>query len=204
MLNTILYSLLGYLSGSILSSQAAGALFHSDDITINSIDHNPGVYNAFKNGGFWFGLFVLAGDLLKGFLPVFLYLHLVPFSLHAEGLCFVLAAPVLGTLLPVWRKGNGGIGITVSFGVLLALIPNWLPVLALAVSFVLFSCVLVINPHYYRTLFSFIVFACLVLVLPVAVNVSMGCMIISLSVIINLVMRKSTFSEFTIEPVWKR
>lgn len=204
MLNTLIYSLLGYLSGSILSSQAAGWLLHTDDITINSMDHNPGVYNAFKNGGLWFGLLVLGGDLLKGFLPVFLYLHMVPFALHAEGLCFVLAAPVLGTLLPLWRKGNGGIGITVSFGVLLGLLPNFLPVVTLAISFVVFSCVLVINPHYYRTLFSFIAFACLILVLPVPVNISMGCLVISLSVIINLVMRKSTLAEFSIEPVWKR
>ena len=203
MLDAVIYSLAGYLSGSLLFSQIAMKLFHSDDVTVNCHDHNPGVYNAFKNGGMAVGLFTLAGDLLKGFLPVFLYLHNVPFGARSEGLAFVMAAPVVGTLFPFWRKFRGGIGITAAFGALLGCVPNLGPALCLAIPFIIFSCILVVNPHYYRTLLSFIVFACLSALVPMALNLRMGCFLMGLVVIVNLVARKSTLAEFSLEPIWK-
>lgn len=78
MSNTILWIILGYLSGCILYSQLACQLFQVPDITKLSPDGNPGVFNAFQNGGFAVGLFTLAGDLLKGALPLFLWRMTTP------------------------------------------------------------------------------------------------------------------------------
>lgn len=69
------YILLGYCSGSVLFARVSMALFHKDDMINASRDKNPGTFNAFLYGGFLCGLLTLAGDLLKGFLPVSLFLH---------------------------------------------------------------------------------------------------------------------------------
>ena len=69
----VLYILLGYLSGSVLYARIAAKVFHKPQLLQCSPDQNPGAANAFQYGGFWCGVFTLSGDLLKGFLPVFLY-----------------------------------------------------------------------------------------------------------------------------------
>ena len=49
-------------------------------------------------GGFRYGVFTLAGDLLKGFVPVYFYLlHLPPPGI---ALAFAVAAPVAGDIFP--------------------------------------------------------------------------------------------------------
>ena len=60
-------------------------------------DYNPGTANAFMYGGFWCGLFTLLFDLLKGFIPVYQFMHygnavkVDPFMA-----ALVIAAPVIG------------------------------------------------------------------------------------------------------------
>lgn len=61
-----------------------------------------------------------------------------------------------GSCIPALFKGKGGKGIAVSFGCLLGLFPLLQPVAILAVCFIFFSCVLRINPHYYRTLAAYL------------------------------------------------
>ena len=95
------YALFGYICGSILFARVAAALFHQDREYEKSEDGNPGTVNAFRYGGFWCGLITLCGDLLKGFIPVFLFA-----STHEEEIFFmpgalVLAAPVLGHAFPL-------------------------------------------------------------------------------------------------------
>ena len=63
----------------------------------------------------------------------------------------VIAAPVAGHAFPFWRKGKGGKSIAASFGALLGLFPNLGPVLVLAFFYLLFSLVLVIRPHFFRS-----------------------------------------------------
>ncbi len=126
MISTLLYIVLGYLSGSILFARIAAGLFHKNTILTDSADANPGTANAFVYGGFLCGIFTLLGDLLKGFLPVYLFLH----TQHASALpfSFILAAPVLGHAFPIFYRFKGGKGIAVSFGCLLGLLPERLPV----------------------------------------------------------------------------
>ena len=121
-----------------------------------SEDGNPGTVNAFRYGGFWCGLITLCGDLLKGFIPVFLFA-----STHEEEIFFmpgalVLAAPVLGHAFPLFHRFRGGKGIAVSFGCLLGLMPFWRPFAILAGFFLLFSLIVVITPNFQRTLVTFL------------------------------------------------
>lgn len=153
MYRTLLYTILGYLSGSLLFAKFFSRLLDGEDVTAESPDKNPGVYNAFLYGGKFCGILTLCCDLLKGFFPVYLYSRAPDLSLFPAGngpaipvvsgggLALVLAAPVLGHIFPLWHRFRGGKGITVTFGVLLGLLPKAGPVVILACVFLFFSLV---------------------------------------------------------------
>ena len=88
MLISLCFTAFGYLCGSILFARVYGALFGKDLIS-NSTDGNPGTSNAFIYGGMLCGTLTLLGDLIKGFLPVFLYLYMT------RGNMDIYLAPVL-------------------------------------------------------------------------------------------------------------
>ena len=148
---SLCYILLGYLSGSVLFAKLALALFGKEDALRDSCDENPGTANAFQCGGLLCGLMTLSGDLLKGYLPMRLYL--APdrvLLLRQPVFALVLLAPVLGTVLPVFSHFRGGKGIAVTFGCLLGLFPECRPLLAFTGSFLLFTLVIEITPNFYR------------------------------------------------------
>ncbi|WP_286209699.1 glycerol-3-phosphate acyltransferase [Dubosiella newyorkensis] len=202
--DVVIYSLIGYLSGSILYSLLYVKLFRTSDIRINSRDHNPGVANAFKNGGFACGSFALVGDFFKAFIPVYLYIHLTSHSLYSIGAALVMVAPVIGHIFPLFYGFKGGKGITSSFGSLAAVFPIWQPVAFLAILFLFFSCVLVIKPNYYKTLVTYAIFLPCILTLHINIAVGTGAMLIALSVIGKLLTSKEQKEEFKMEPIWKR
>ena len=105
-------------------------------------------------GGMLCGSLTLIGDLLKGFLPVFLYIK-ASGGRADLGVALVLAAPVLGHNYSVFYRFGGGKGIAVSFGCLLGLLPRPIPVLILAACYITLSIVVRISPHYYRTLAAY-------------------------------------------------
>lgn len=156
MLRVFFYILLGYFSGSVLWAKVFGQLLPGEDITAASPDGNPGTFNAFHYGGFWCGSLTLCFDILKGFLPLVMYRHgTAEFS--TLGLALVLAAPVAGHAYSAFYGFRGGKGIAVSFGCLLGLAPDFRPALILAAVFLVFSLVIQISPHYYRTLATYFV-----------------------------------------------
>ena len=173
-----LFAVLGYASGSVLYALVFAGLFHKD-VLADSRDKNPGTANAFQKGGFLCGLCTLCCDLLKGFLPVFLYLRQ---GGSGAGLALVLAAPVLGHLFPAWRRFHGGKGIAVSFGCLLGLAPDFLPVLIFAGFFILYSVIIKISPHFYRTLAAYLCACAAMPLLDVAPAVCFGFLLMTLSV----------------------
>lgn len=150
---TIFYLLAGYLSGSILYARIWGRLISHKDITEGQRDRNPGTANAFMQGGLLCGTLTLLCDLFKGFFPVWLFLRHAHYTDFA--LAFILAAPVVGHIFPLFYHFQGGKGIAVSFGCLLGLYPYGVPVLILAACFIVFSTILVISPHYHRTLITY-------------------------------------------------
>lgn len=169
--------LTGYLSGSILYGYLIPRIFHHVDVTSASDDGNPGTANAFKYAGFRAGCTVIVCELLKSFVPVFLAARSVeptrlPFA-------FVMAAPVAGHAFSFFFKGKGGKAIAASFGVMLALFPELFPFAALAFFYILFSTVIVISPHLYRSIITFIFFtAAVCLKIPVHA-LRLGCGMIS-------------------------
>ena len=142
---------------------------------------NPGTANTFTCVGIPIGILVLCMELLKGYLPVHLALQRVDPARWSFAL--ILAAPVLGHACPFFQPQKGGKAIAVSFGVLLGLVPFWLPVLSLAALYLIFSLVIVIEPHFYRSVCTFVLFSVSVFSRVAMTGISVGCCLISAVVI---------------------
>jgi len=78
---------------------------------------NIGFANCLRFLGLKSASFVLVGDIMKGFIPVYFALKLFPFELAI----FVGLTAIAGHVFPIWLKGNGGKGIATGLGVLFAL-----------------------------------------------------------------------------------
>lgn len=201
----ILYILCGYLSGSVLFARLAGQLFCRSDVTEQGDDKNPGTYNAFKYGGFLCGAVALLGDLAKGILPVHMYIRGFDGENFGLAMSLVMAAPVIGHILPVFYGFKGGKGVAVFFGVLLGLFPSvMLPGLILAAVFIFFSLVVKISPNYYRTVASYAVSAILVPLFSGApYAISVGFLIAAVSITIKLLHSTEQKDEIEVKAAWK-
>ena len=125
----LFYSFFGYLSGSVLYSYLIPKYFcHVDVRTVNE-DQNPGAFNAFSVAGPRIGLLCVLCDIGKGFLPVFLAAHSSAVSMSSWIFALILLAPVAGHAWPFLQPAKGGKAISVSFGVLLGLLPDLRPAL---------------------------------------------------------------------------
>ena len=196
MLRTFLFFAFGYFSGSILFARVYGTIFNKD-ITENSKDKNPGAANAFMQGGMLCGILTLIGDILKGFLPVFLYLKASGGAV-GFGIALVLAAPVLGHNYSVFYRFEGGKGIATSFGCLLGLFPRLLPALILAFCYITLSVVVRISPHYYRTLAAYSSAAGLSLFLVPEAGIRTGMATIAALIIIKHLASDETREKFRV------
>ncbi len=197
----ILYIIAGYLAGSILFAPLSATLLGRRDVLAESPDGNPGTANAFRYGGFVCGVLTLAGDLLKGFLPVYFYLRQAP----ARGtirLALVLAAPVVGHVFPVFAGFSGGKGIAATFGCLLGLAPQWTPVLILAAVFIFFSVVVRITPNYYRTIVTYLCAMGLMLLARPGAGVTLGFGIIMLAVLYRLSKSTEEKQAMKVRTLW--
>lgn len=183
----ILFVLLGYLSGSVLYARVFCRLFGKEDAIEKSRDQNPGTANAFMYGGFLCGMLTLTFDLLKGFLPVFLYTRLNG-AAEAPALCtaLVVAAPVIGHAFPAFHHFRGGKGIAVTFGCQIGLLPHALPLLILAAAFIFFSVVLRVSPHSARTAVTYVCTLIGLLLFEKRRSLCLGFSIISATVLYRL------------------
>ena len=205
MIKTIGFIFLGYLSGSVLYARIFAALIKKDIMIENSKDTNHGTAHAFMYGGFWCGLLTLIFDLAKGFLPVSCYFHqagtMFPDVISSA---LIIAAPVIGHAFPVFFKFRGGKGIAVSFGCLLGLLPLWQPLIILAFFFILFSVVLRISPHFYRTFVSYISALVWMFFLVKEPVICIGFSLIVAVVIIKLIFSKEKRENPEVSLLWKR
>lgn len=177
----LMYSLAGFLSGSILFGYALPRLLRGVDVREASRDGNPGTFNAFVCGGIGCGILTLAAELGKGFWPVALCMR----RLGCDSLLFaaVMAAPVLGHAYSIFHRGSGGKAIAVSFGVLMGLFPVWIPLALLIVYFLFFSLISPVEDHGRRTVTTFRCFALTGLLLIRQRAILLGCILMSLTVI---------------------
>ena len=152
-LGYIFFILYGYLSGSILFAKYIPLMFCNIDPTMLSDDNNPGTFNAFKYAGKKVGILVILLELLKGALPVLI----AAIFLDTSNLLFslVIIAPVIGHGFPIFNHFEGGKAIAVSFGVFIGLLPDYHPLLALIILYLLFSVIIIIQPHLLRTVITF-------------------------------------------------
>ncbi len=146
------YILIGYLSGSVLYAYLLPRYLKHVDVTEKSGDGNPGAANAFLYAGIPVGVLVLVMELLKGFVPV----HLAMGRLAEPLFGLVMAAPVLGHAFPLGRRRQGGKAIAVSFGVLLGIWPVTAPFWLLVGSYLTFSLIVVVTPHFFRSIVTFV------------------------------------------------
>lgn len=168
----LIWILIGYVNGSLLFGQYITKLIKGKDIIRESRDGNPGTANAFMLGGAVSGILTLICELLKGFLPVFIFCQLFPESALLPA---VIIAPVFGHAFPLFHDFQGGKAIAVSFGVLLGLVPHLKAVLILAFYYLLFSAVR-ISPHWRRSIITFLCFAVTAWILIPNRNIVLGCM----------------------------
>lgn len=194
----ILFILLGYLFGSVLFARVFCILFKKQDLTQNADDHNPGTANAYIYGGFACGTSTLICDILKGFIPVFLYLSNPMGSLFP----FVLAAPVMGHAFSAFNRFGGGKGIAVTFGCLLALIPYWQPVITLALFFIFYSVILKISPNFYRTVVSYVSVNVALPFILGDLQIILGFMLITVVVGIRMFKSSEQKNEFKVGLLW--
>ncbi|MCD7755993.1 MAG: glycerol-3-phosphate acyltransferase [Firmicutes bacterium] len=150
-------SILGFLAGSLMFSLWLPKLLRGVDVRADAPDENPGVYNVFAKCGRMLGIACLLCDLLKGFLPV--YLAAQTLDVLDIRFALVLASPVLGHCYSPFLRFQGGKGICTSFGVLLGLLPALVTVALLVFWYLLFSLVVVIQPHSLRTIATFLLLA---------------------------------------------
>ena len=117
MLQGTLLIVAAYLVGSISTAVVTTRLMGlPDPRTLGS--RNPGATNVLRYGGRVAAAVTLAGDALKGFLPVVLghSLGVSPLVLGATGL-----AALVGHIYPVFFGFKGGKGVATALGVLLGL-----------------------------------------------------------------------------------
>lgn len=146
----------GYLLGGVLFSRLIPLWVKGVDVCALSDDGNPGTFNAFRHCGKTVGFTCLLADMAKGFLPVFLALHVLDF--HPLPFALVMVAPVLGhAFSPFWHF-RGGKCIAAIFGEGLALLPISPMVLILAGWYILFSTLVRIRSHRTRSLATFLLF----------------------------------------------
>lgn len=204
MRRALLFALAGYLSGSVLFARLAARLFHKPDLFARSGDQNPGTFNAFQRGGFWCGSFTLCGDLVKGLWPVYAYRFASGEGQPPLLLALVLAAPVVGHILPLFFHFQGGKGVAVTFGCLLGLLPMWQPVILFAAVFLFFSLILRVTSHFYRTGVTYLVTALGLVLLGLDKGVALGFCLIACAVLLRLHLSEEARDKPEVKWLWKR
>ena len=121
MLETLFWSLVGFIFGSIPFSLIIGKILVKTDIRSVG-DGNPGGANAMKAGGLKAGVPAIFLDIFKGFLPVYLAQK---FGLAGWSLVPVRLAPILGHAFSPFLHFRGGKALGATGGVWVGLIGLW-------------------------------------------------------------------------------
>jgi len=135
----LLYIFCGYLIGSISSAIITCKLMSLPDPRSGG-SNNPGATNVLRLGGKKAAAFTLAGDMLKGYIPVQIA---VSFGLDQYTVALIGIAAFLGHLYPVFFGFKGGKGVATMLGICFGFSP-WVG-LATAVTWLLVAKVIRIS-----------------------------------------------------------
>jgi len=132
-------AVVAYLAGAIPFSYIAGKVFGGIDLRKHG-SGNLGASNTFRLLGGRVALAVLAGDIAKGFLPVYFAPAVAPSSAVPAHWLMLAAAffAIVGHMFSVFVRFSGGKGIATTAGAFLALSPRVLLV-TLGVFIVVFA-----------------------------------------------------------------
>lgn len=118
MLELVLWTVLGFLCGSLPFSVWLGKAALKQDITRYG-DANPGATNVLRAGGKGWGALALALDTLKALLPVALAYHWA--GLQDWRIIPIALAPIAGHAFSPFLGWHGGKAVATSLGVWMAL-----------------------------------------------------------------------------------
>jgi acyl phosphate:glycerol-3-phosphate acyltransferase len=114
----ILLLLFGYILGSVPTGYLVGRALGVDVRKVGS--GNIGTANVLRTAGKWAAVLTLAGDMLKGFVPVVV----ARLSVHNEWLIAAVAfAAVIGHCWPVFLRFKGGKAVATGAGTTIGLAP---------------------------------------------------------------------------------
>jgi glycerol-3-phosphate acyltransferase PlsY len=119
---TLLFPLLGYLSGSLPFAIWITRLVKGVDVRDAGSGHAT-TTNTIRQAGFGWGALVLVLDIAKGFLPVWLALTVAPAVSLRYVVPLAAALAVAGHCWPLFAQFRGGMGLATAGGALLALSP---------------------------------------------------------------------------------
>lgn len=151
--------ILAFLLGSVPWGVILTRLFTGVDVR-KAGSGNIGAYNVYRLAGKRLGVMTLAGDLLKGTVPVLAAVRLVEVSGWKGELwiCLVALSAFAGHLFPIFLGFKGGKGVATAAGCFLVISP-----LAFSV------CVLVYVLALCSTGYSSVGSLCAAIVLPIAI-----------------------------------
>jgi glycerol-3-phosphate acyltransferase PlsY len=135
-----------YLLGSIPFGYILVRLTRGEDVRASG-SGNIGATNVARSGGKGLGILTLALDTFKGWLPVWVVLHLPGMPVANDRQLHVLAAAVallavLGHMFTIWLRFKGGKGVATGLGVFLALAPA-----AVLISVALFAVIFALTRY---------------------------------------------------------
>lgn len=118
MLELVVWTLLGFMAGSLPFSVWLGRVALRKDITAYG-DANPGATNVLRAGGKGWGALALALDIAKALLPVAYAWYVA--NIHDWRAIPIALAPIAGHAFSPFLRGRGGKAIATSAGTWMAL-----------------------------------------------------------------------------------
>ena len=122
LLLTLLFLVLGYLSGSLPFAIWITRFVKGVDVRDAGSGHAT-TTNTIRQAGFGWGALVLVLDIAKGFLPVWLALQVGRDAIPPYVVPLTAALAVAGHCWPLFAQFRGGMGLATAGGALLAISP---------------------------------------------------------------------------------
>ena len=118
--NLLYFILTSYLIGSIPFAYILTKIFGYGDIRkIGS--GNVGATNVLRTGKKSLAIIVLLLDIIKGFLPITLFLLFFENQFQQNEIIFMGSFSVIGHIFPIWLKFKGGKGVATYVGFILGI-----------------------------------------------------------------------------------
>ena len=204
-IKVIICLVLGYIFGCFQTGYFYGKLFKGIDVR-NYGCGNAGTTNTLRTLGKPAGYIVFLGDALKAVFAVWIVRYLL-FPGLGDVTKILETVTALGVVIghnyPFYMHFKGGKGIAATFGCFLGLLPHWIPLCVLAGIFIFFSCVVKINPNYYRTVATYILAAICTVWLEPNHYIVFGFLLIAASVLAKLFMSAEEKEHFEVKLAWK-